>query len=286
MSLFDWIIKINNRKADKLEELMILDNLNSDLDEFHKKVMSESWFTVHIKQQEKEMNESLEYNPLAQEIECKLTVADILRIHDMCTAIRLTQDEPRICNISEKIDNWTKKVLSNQLTCNIPKQQASPTYEPTQTDKWDKFFDSVKKMNETYELPVANLPTLLPNQAIRTQQFLDIMRKELSEGDEELFTLQSQFAFTEEDRLNTLTHLADWYGDMIVYITSEAIRNGIPIMEVLEIIMASNMTKLGEDGKPIKDENDKFQKGPNFIPPESAIKETLKHKINQPKGNN
>lgn len=146
-------------------------------------------------------------------------------------------------------------------------------------DKWYMFKDSVRKMNETYELPVARYPVLLPNQAVRTQQFLDIMRKELTEGDDMLHKLQSQFAMPANEELEALTELADWYGDMIVYITSEAIRNGIPLMEVLEIIMASNMTKLGEDGKPIKDENDKFQKGPNFIPPEVEIRELLRSKL-------
>lgn len=146
--------------------------------------------------------------------------------------------------------------------------------ETTQShpDKWQEFHASVVKMNKTYELPVNESPKLLPNQAIRTQQFMDILRKEIAEGDDILTKLQSQGTFNSEDTLYTLTALADWYGDIIVYVTSEAIRNGIPLMGVLELIMASNQTKLGEDGKPIKDENDKFLKGPNFVPPEPAIK--------------
>lgn len=255
MSLFEWVAEMNNGKVSRLEAYM------NQL-EFERVILSN--FNREDKQQEKEMS-------VEKIHQVKLTTIELINIFDiLCTAVQLNVHDARTAR------GTIAKILRDILES---EKQPSPTYEPTQTDKWDKFFDSVKKMNATYELPVANLPILLPNQAIRTQQFLDIMRKELSEGDDMLFALQGQFAFNEEDRLKALTDLADWYGDMIVYITSEAIRNGIPIMKVLEIIMASNMTKLGEDGKPIKDENDKFQKGPNFIPPEQKIKELLKQRM-------
>ncbi len=154
-------------------------------------------------------------------------------------------------------------------------QEVNPETLQFQPDNWQQFHASVVKMNQTYDLPVNQIPTLLPNQAIRTQQFIDILNKEIDEGYEMLNSLQGQQVFTEKTKLDSLTELADWYGDMVVYIMSEAIRNGIPLMEVLQIIMESNMTKLGEDCKPIKDKNDKFLKGPNFVAPEPAIKELL-----------
>lgn len=154
-------------------------------------------------------------------------------------------------------------------------QEVNPETPQSQPDNWQQFHASVVKMNQTYDLPVNQIPTLLPNQAIRTQQFIDILNKEIDEGYEMLNSLQGQQVFTEKTKLDSLTELADWYGDMVVYIMSEAIRNGIPLMEVLQIIMESNMTKLGEDCKPIKDKNDKFLKGPNFVAPEPAIKELL-----------
>ena len=151
-------------------------------------------------------------------------------------------------------------------------QEVSPEINQSQPDRWQQFYDSVVKMNQTYDLTVNESPKLLVNQAIRTQQFMDILKKELVEGDDILTKLQTQGTFNNADTLYTLTALADWYGDIIVYVTSEAVRNGIPLMNILELIMASNQTKLGGDGKPIKDENDKFLKGPNFVPPEPVIK--------------
>ena len=64
-------------------------------------------------------------------------------------------------------------------------------------------------------------------------------------------------------------------GDIIVYCRSEALKYGIPLEEVLDIIMDSNESKLGADGKPIYDENGKFLKGPNYWKPEPKIREML-----------
>lgn len=72
-----------------------------------------------------------------------------------------------------------------------------------------------------------------------------------------------------------LVMIADWLNDMTVYNRSEALKYGIPSESVLACIMGSNFTKLGEDGLPIKDENGKVQKGPNFLPPEEAIYATM-----------
>ncbi len=79
------------------------------------------------------------------------------------------------------------------------------------------------------------------------------------------------------ERLNRfiLVGVADWLGDMVVYIRSEAMKYGIPLESVLACIMGSNFTKLADDGSVIKNENGKVIKGPNFVPPERHIYATL-----------
>lgn len=72
-----------------------------------------------------------------------------------------------------------------------------------------------------------------------------------------------------------LVSRADWLGDLTVYIRSEALKYGIPLEAVQNIIMNSNFTKLGEDGQPLKNADGKFLKGPNFIPPENHISALL-----------
>lgn len=74
---------------------------------------------------------------------------------------------------------------------------------------------------------------------------------------------------------DVLVSLADWLGDMRVYIDSESLKYGILLSPVLACIMGSNFTKLNSEGDVIKDANGKVQKGPNFTPPEEAIRAVL-----------
>jgi predicted HAD superfamily Cof-like phosphohydrolase len=71
------------------------------------------------------------------------------------------------------------------------------------------------------------------------------------------------------------TAIADVLGDIIVYCRSEALKYGLPLEEVLDVIMDSNESKLGADGQPIYDANGKFLKGPNYWKPEPKIRALL-----------
>ena len=72
--------------------------------------------------------------------------------------------------------------------------------------------------------------------------------------------------------------LADLLGDITVYCRSEALKYGLPLEDVLDIIMDSNESKLGADGKPIYDANGKFLKGPHYWRPEPRIKALLEQR--------
>jgi predicted HAD superfamily Cof-like phosphohydrolase len=135
-----------------------------------------------------------------------------------------------------------------------------------------KFIDDIKRFQEMYNLPRPTLPTIVPEGLIKRQtQFMKILGDELTEGQEIL----DNYAKAPND-LEALVELSDWLGDMVVYCTSEAMRYGIPMPEVLSCIMTSNFSKLGEDGKAIMKEG-KVQKGPNFFKPEPAIKSLLEN---------
>jgi len=132
--------------------------------------------------------------------------------------------------------------------------------------------DRVVAMNEKYELPVNNMPIF--QGFSRLYHFRNILEKEVNEIndiiDKPMLT----------DEVDLLTDVAVLLADIIVYCQSEAVRYGIPLDEVLQIVMDSNDTKLGADGKPIKDSDGKFLKGPNFVPPEPAIRKLLLEKMN------
>ncbi len=69
--------------------------------------------------------------------------------------------------------------------------------------------------------------------------------------------------------------IADLLGDITVYCRSEALKYGLPLEDVLEVIMDSNESKLDVNGNPIYDANGKFLKGPNYWKPEPKIKALL-----------
>ncbi len=69
--------------------------------------------------------------------------------------------------------------------------------------------------------------------------------------------------------------LGDLLGDVQVYCASEMAKFGLPLDEVLAIIMQSNFSKLDADGKPIYDERGKVMKGPGYWKPEPKIQALL-----------
>jgi predicted HAD superfamily Cof-like phosphohydrolase len=69
--------------------------------------------------------------------------------------------------------------------------------------------------------------------------------------------------------------LADLLGDIQVYCASEMAKFGLPLDQVLAIIMQSNFSKLGADGLPIYDERGKVMKGPGYWKPEPKIQAML-----------
>ena len=132
------------------------------------------------------------------------------------------------------------------------------------------FRGRIQTMNEMYKLPVHDTPHLFKDTDDRLRKFKKTLSDEVDEIDEIVSLIQ-----TGESETEAQVAIADLLGDIIVYCRSEAIKYGIPLEEVLDIIMDSNESKLGADGKPIYDENGKFLKGPNYWKPEPRIRELL-----------
>jgi predicted HAD superfamily Cof-like phosphohydrolase len=139
-----------------------------------------------------------------------------------------------------------------------------------------QFFSDIKKFNEMYKLQLNKKPTLLGVE--RLENFKNILQEELNEVDE-IIEKYKKTELSEQEQLEILTSLSDWLGDMVVYIASECARYGLDLNKTLEIIMQSNFSKLGANGKPIYDERNKVLKGPNYWKPEPKIEEFLKESL-------
>ncbi len=75
---------------------------------------------------------------------------------------------------------------------------------------------------------------------------------------------------------NDLVEIADALGDMLYILCGTILEHGLQhkIEDVFNEIQRSNMSKLGEDGKPIYREDGKVMKGSNYFKPniESILK--------------
>jgi predicted HAD superfamily Cof-like phosphohydrolase len=76
--------------------------------------------------------------------------------------------------------------------------------------------------------------------------------------------------YLEACHAKNLVEIADALGDQMYILCGTILRHGMQhiIEQVFDEIQASNMSKLGEDGKPVFREDGKILKGPNFFRPD------------------
>lgn len=132
------------------------------------------------------------------------------------------------------------------------------------------FEQRIAAMNAMYKLPASDRPSLPANIVDRLVKFKATLLDEVHEIDEIVKLAQNR-----SSPADLAASLADVLGDITVYCRSEALKYGLPLEAVLDIIMDSNESKLGADGNPIYDANGKFLKGPNYWKPEPRIKALL-----------
>jgi predicted HAD superfamily Cof-like phosphohydrolase len=118
--------------------------------------------------------------------------------------------------------------------------------------------DQVKEFHETYGLPVENAPNI--SDAKTNDLRINLLAEELDELKE---------ALANNDIVETLDALID-----LQYVLDGAFLS-LGLHDVKDIAFAevhrSNMSKLGEDGKPIRRESDgKVMKGPNYFVPDMS----------------
>ncbi|WP_188405196.1 nucleoside triphosphate pyrophosphohydrolase family protein [Psychroflexus salis] len=122
----------------------------------------------------------------------------------------------------------------------------------------NKPLDAVKKFHETYGLGVSKDPVASLGKAKNLLRF-NLMKEENEE-------------YLAAANANDLIEVADALGDMLYILCGTMLEHGMQnkIEEVFDEIQSSNMSKLGEDGKPIYREDGKVLKGPNYFKPNIA----------------
>ena len=127
-----------------------------------------------------------------------------------------------------------------------------------------KRINAVRQFHTAFGLGMKEEPTADLGLAKNTLRF-NLMKEENEE-------------YLEAANNNDLVEVADALGDMLYILCGTIIEHGMQhkIEEVFDEIHRSNMSKLGEDGKPIYREDGKVLKGPNYFKP--SIKEILESK--------
>lgn len=117
---------------------------------------------------------------------------------------------------------------------------------------------AVTAFHKAFRLCVNNTPT--------TDIDEDTMRLRFSLMDEE------NKEYLDAVKNKDLIEVADALGDMLYILCGTIITHGMQdvIDQVFEEIQQSNMSKLGNDGKPIYRKDGKVLKGPNYFRPEIA----------------
>ena len=113
-------------------------------------------------------------------------------------------------------------------------------------------FEKVKKFMETFGQEIKEKASF-PNDKITSLRY-ELIREELDE-------------FKEAIDKKDIKEVADALTD-ILYVTYGAGHAfGINLDKCFEEVQNSNMSKLGNDGKPIYNDNGKVMKGPNYFKP-------------------
>ncbi|MBA4155452.1 nucleoside triphosphate pyrophosphohydrolase family protein [Flavobacterium sp.] len=119
-----------------------------------------------------------------------------------------------------------------------------------------KQIHAVKVFHEAFEIGFKESP------AVHLGENKNLLRYNLMKEENE--------EYLEAAMNNDLVEVADALGDMLYILCGTIIEHGLQhkIEEVFEEIQRSNMSKLGEDGKPIYREDGKVMKGPNYFKPD------------------
>lgn len=117
-----------------------------------------------------------------------------------------------------------------------------------QIEAVEKFHNAFGQENGTYPRPL-------------TKEEYDLRYKLMAE---------ENYEYLEGCEANSLIEIADALGDQLYILCGTILRHGMQhiIEEVFDEIQASNMSKLGEDGKPVLRDDGKILKGPGYFRPD------------------
>ena len=135
----------------------------------------------------------------------------------------------------------------------------------TTNTRWgavEQIQEKVKEFMVAFGQEVQEYPNLPPEEVVDLR--LDLINEEVGE-------------LCEAVERDDMTEIADALTDILYFTYGMGAALGIDLDKCFEEVQRSNMSKLGEDGKPMYREDGKLMKGPNYSPPDltSVLNESL-----------
>lgn len=135
----------------------------------------------------------------------------------------------------------------------------------------------VRKFHETFGHPVAGSPTVATKELrelrvkLIAEELVELCQASgvaleisVSADDPALFSAHAYG----DDKDVDLIEVADALGDLDYVVQGANLVFGLPAEAIINEIQRSNMSKLGEDGKPVVRADGKILKGPDYSPPD------------------
>ena len=113
-------------------------------------------------------------------------------------------------------------------------------------------FEDVKTFMKTFGQVVRIKPQIPDEKTMRLR--LDLIKEQLEE-------------LEQANKYKDLTEIADSLTDILYVTYGAGCAFGIDLDKCFKEVQRANMSKLGEDGKPIYNEKGKVMKGPNYSEP-------------------
>ena len=137
-------------------------------------------------------------------------------------------------------------------------------------------FQKVEEFHKAFGLPIAVTPTQISRErenlrnGFIVEEFCELLEAQ-GYCDWAVSVIQDaweQIKTDRKDREPDLVGIADALTDLKYFIEGSGLEYGIDMDQCFEEVHASNMSKLGEDGKPIYREDGKVLKGPAYFKPD------------------
>ena len=134
----------------------------------------------------------------------------------------------------------------------------------------------VREFHQAFAVPIAADAPSVDRERVHlrmdlvAEEFAELVAAVYGPGAQEVIGAAFSQARGRDDGSRDTVAAADALGDLVYVIYGMALECGIPLPEVLAQIHASNMSKLGSDGKPVYRRDGKVLKAPGYTPPDVA----------------